>query len=391
MKITLDVTKRTVAFVFIILFLIIFSLYKYLSFPAEPVKAFDFSTLLNEKEVDEYLESILVANKSINIVNNKGFHKLVDSLNFKIIEEYSQKLELTKDESKRLLNAYYESRSKIITDIHTTMISNKHHNQKREITYEYLNSLNGFSESFSGFACGVASFSYLSSLSKISQSGFIKYMAIKPSCASILTELVNPATSFLRDKAIIKDMNIVTLTLKERVKASVFKLATAQETLNFELDNVEKREYDPFGKTKFLGLGKLEWTKKSELNAYVEASVIAGFDMSSFSMEVRHETRTLLIYLPSPKILFNNVSIYFRKANKEWGAPKIDSSTYNKISKKAKIEAYNEAKRSNLYKDARNSAYIAVMNIFEPLMELPQFKYKVKIYFNHEPYAQSVE
>lgn len=386
MKISVNITKQLLIVLALGVLALSYGIYKYNSMPLEPVKAFDFSTMVNDKEVDEYLESILLASNSSTVKKNKGFQKLVDTLNLSVLNDYSKKLKLSEGESKKLVEAYYDSRSKIISGIHTTMISNHHYNQKRETTYEYLNSLNGFSESFSGFACGVASFSFLSSLPKITNGNFMKYMAIKPSCTEILTKVVNPATSYLRDKAIVRDMNLVTLSLQKRVKASVFKLASAQTTLTFELENVERREYDPFGKTKFLGLGKIEWSRKSELNAYIEAIVIAGFDMSSYSMDVEHKTRTLTIHLQSPSIISNNVSVYFRQANNEWGSPKIDSGTYNKISERAKDEALYEAKKSNLFNDAKKSAYISIMNIFEPLMELPQFNYKVEIYFDNNYY-----
>jgi hypothetical protein len=391
MKINVEVTKQHLIFFILIFVAVSFGIYKYNTMPFEPVEAFDFSAMVNDKQADEYLEAILLANKSAGVKNNISFQKLVDTLNLSVLDDYSKKLKLSNEESKKLVEAYYDSRSTIIEGIHTTMISNHHYNQKRETTYEYLNSLNGFAESFSGFACSVASFSFLSSLPKITNNSFVKYIAIKPTCAEILTKVVNPATSYLRDKAIVRDMNIVTLSLQKRVKASIFKLASAQTTLTFELENVEKRDYDPFGSTEFLGLGKIEWSKYSKLNAYVKAIVIAGFDMSSYEMNVEHQTRTLSIHLRNPSIISNNVNVYFRKANNEWGSPKIDSNTYNKIGERAKDEALYEAKKSDLFNDAKKSAYISIMNIFEPLMELPQFNYKVRVYFDNNYYNGSAE
>ena len=389
MEISINITKKLLLSVLLIALTISFAVYRYNVLSIEPVKAFDFSTMVNDKEVDEYLNAVVLANNSSDIKNNKNFQKLVDSLNLNVLNNYSKQLKLTEKESKKLIEAYYDSRSEIITGIHTTMISNKHYNQKREITYENLNSLNGFAESFSGFACGVASFSHLSSLPKITRGSFMKYMAIKPTCSEILTRLVNPATSYLRDKAIVKDMNIVTLNLQKRVKASISKLASAQITLDFEIENVERRDYDPFGKSKWFG--DFEWSKESKLDAYVEAIVIAGFDISSLVMNVEHKTRKLSIHLQSPDIIANNVSIYFRDPDKEWGSPKIDSGTYNKISKRAKSEALREANRSNIFNDAKKSAYISIMNIFEPLMELPQFNYEVEVYFDNNRYRETIE
>ena len=376
MHVSIEISKKVLYVILIVLILIFFLIYKYDSFPVEKVDKIDMKILNNTKKVDNYLDSILLANNSQEIRNNINFQKLVDSINLKIIDNYSSKLNLTQKESKKVIESYYNTRSKTIRDIHTTMISNKHYNQKREITYEYLNSLNGFAESFSGFACSVVSFSYLASI-KGTQNNLVKYLAIKPSCEKILTEIVNPVTKFLRDRAIVKDMNIVTLNLKKRVKSSVFKLSTAQIEFTFELENLEKRDYEVLG---------FQWSKKSELSAHIDATVIAGFNLSSYSMTVEHETRTLKIHLPSPNILTNNVNIYFRKSNKEWGSPKIDSDTYNKISKKAKSKALRMAKNGDLYNEAKKNAYSSVKNIFEPLMKLPQFDYSVEIYFDNDYY-----
>ena len=376
MHVSIDISKKALYFILIVIITVSFFIYKYYSFPVEKVERIDIKILNNTKKIDDYLDAILLANNSQEIKNNIKFQELVDSINLKIIDNYSSKLSLTQKESKKVIESYYNTRSTTIRDIHTTMISNKHYNQKREITYEYLNSLNGFAESFSGFACSVASFSYLATI-RGAQNNLVKYLAIKPSCEKILTELVNPVTKFLRDRAIVKDMNIVTLNLKKRVKSSVFKLSTAQVKFTFELDNLEKRDYDVLG---------FKWSKKSELSAHIDATIVAGFDLSSYSMTVEHETRTLTIHLPSPNILTNNVNIYFRKSNKEWGSPKIDSDTYNKISKKAKSKALRMAKDGDLYNEAKKNAYSSVKNIFEPLMKLPQFDYSVEIYFDNDYY-----
>ncbi len=391
-NIRVTVSKNVLIVFTIILLLLLISIivaiYQYKSLNIKPKQDFIASETITDEQADKYLDGILLASYSDDIAKNEGFVNLVDTLNISILQDYAKKSKLTKDESKELIDTYYSSRGLIIKDIHKNMVKEQYYTSNNtDIEYKYLNSLNGFAESFSGFACSMTSYGFLARFPQFTRGNFMKYIAIKPTCIDILSNVINPTTKYLRDKAIIKDMRTITTILEKRVRSSVLKLATVEEELEFSTDVTDSRHSDPFGD--LIILGDWEWDSNSRLDAEVKALIVAGFDLSSqsnFQMKVNHKNRILSIYLPNPRILYTNVDVTFNEPTKEWGAPKIDSSTYNEVSAKAEAKALSLVGTSDLFEQARLNAYTTIMNIFEPLMALPQFNYTVKVYFNKDIY-----
>ncbi len=120
------------------------------------------------------------------------------------------------------------------------------------------------------------------------------------------------------------------------------------------------------------------------MRAAVKAAAIAGFDLKDLSMNVNHAERTLSIYLPSPEVISSNIAVEFTGEDSQILAPKIDYNLYNNISEKAMVQLKEEVKKNDLFQMAKENAMLAINNIFQPLMSMPQFNYEVKIYFDNK-------
>lgn len=192
----------------------------------------------------------------------------------------------------------------------------------------------------------------------------------------MLSEGFIPITQYLRDRAIIKDIETVKYDLKERVRVSVLRLATAKDTYYFTTENEKSITY-------FQGRS-LEFTSKTIMKASAEAIVTAGFDMNNFSMEINHAQRELILHLPQPNILSNEVSLSFSDPDEDLLGPSMKSDNYTELNYSAKRQALEYAKDGQLFSQAKTNARNAVMNIFQSIMELPQFNYVVRVVFKDD-------
>lgn len=329
------------------------------------------------KEIDKYVDSIFLAkNKSNPILDNKDFQSITDLFISKAINEKAHELGLSKSQKEKIIDAYHNSRINIITGVNEEIVKKNDLRVKSEVSYEYLDSINGFSESIASVSCELISVAKLSIPAKITQ-GLLKATVIDKECKSILKKYIEPASDKLREKGIIKDTSIIVSNLENKIRSSILKMASAQDTISFEINQTEKRDYD---------LLNIEFSRVSKLDAKIKATIIAGFDLSSYKMTVDHNKKTLSIHLPEPIIISSTTDIDFQEASTEIGSPKIDSTTYNRLSEKAKEKALKEAKKDKIFDDAKKNAYSSVLNIFQPLMSLPQFNYKVSVYFDHNIY-----
>lgn len=235
-------------FLYVVLFLLLSAIF--FIFPSlfrKSVPEINKNTSLSADNVDIYLESILEASKSNDVVKNKGFSEIIDYVYQNILKDYSEKLKFTAEDREKVFNNYYSERSKVINNIHDTMVSREAYSDKKEYQYKYLDSINGFSESLSAFACGVLSVG----LGEIAQDRFVKNIITDYICKDILIEIVSPVTQILKDRAIVKDVNNITFNMKERIRSSILQLATSRDIYRFDIKDEYIRVIDPFKNTRF--------------------------------------------------------------------------------------------------------------------------------------------
>jgi hypothetical protein len=331
---------------------------------------------ISESDIDKYLDSILLASNDKNINENENFYKISDLFITKAINENFSALNLSKTEKEKIISSYKNSKAVVIDVVNKEIIEKNNLNQKTDISYKYLESLNGFSESIINISCTIIKIPLKSMPLQITQLT-LKSTSVDKKCKAILSEPIEHIATKLREKGIIKDINIITSKLQDRIRASILKLASAQDTINFEINNIEKRNFDLFN---------IEFSRESQLNAKIKSTIIAGFDLSSFKINIDHFKKEVSIHLPKPTIISSNSEVNFQEPSTEAFAPKIDSSTYNKINIEAKERALKEAKTEKIFDEAKKNAYKSIINIFQPLMSLPQFNYKVNVYFDQDFY-----
>lgn len=380
-KITITLDKGLVCYVLLTIMVLTSIIFLFFHYHKNDIPVIDKEISSLKDNANYYVESILDASKNNDISNNNGFSNVIDNVFDKIFNKYSDKFNFSEEERRKFLENYHNKRTKIINNIHDTLINTESLQGKKDFRYDYLDSVNGFSESLSAFACGIVSLS----LSEASQVPFAKDIFTEYFCKDILIEIVSPVTQVLKDKAIVKDVNNISFNMKERIRSSVSQLATSRDEYYFDIEDKQVRIIAPFENSKFEWLKKNTRTEReSEIRAKIKATVIAGFDLKDFSMNVQSETRTLSIYLPSPVVIQDNIAVEFTGENSEFLAPEIDYNSYNSIHDKAKIELKDRIKNSDLFDKAKESAVLSIMNIFQPLMSMPQFNYEVQVYFDNK-------
>ena len=110
--------------------------------------------------------------------------------------------------------------------------------------------------------------------------------------------------------------------------------------------------------------------------------MIAGFDLNDhFGISVNALSKTIEIELPMPEILSNSVNVYFDEADEGLIAPGASSGLYNVIQEKAERKAREYAQDTNLHNSALENAENVVLSIFQPIMSMPQFDYRVQVSF----------
>lgn len=337
---------------------------------------FNMPKEIPDTDIDKYVDAIFMANKEENINNNTSFQEITDLLILNTLDQKLSVLGMSKNEKEKIITSYKNFKTEIIDIVHKEMVEKNNFNPKTDISYEHLDSINGLSESIANISCHFIGIPLKNPTLKITQFT-LKNTVIDTKCEAILTKPIDLVINKLKEKGAIKDTNIITSKFQDRIRASILKLASVQDTINFEVNNTEKRDFD------FLGI---EFSQESQLSAKVKATIVAGFDLSSFKINVDHTEKTVSIHLPEPTIISSTPEISFQAPNIEAFAPKIDSSTYNKLNSKAKENASKEAKTGKIFDEAKKNAHTSITNIFQPLMALPQFNYTVDVYFDQDIY-----
>lgn len=324
------------------------------------------------------LDVILAANDSINPSKEFGF--LANSVNIELIKSISKKLSLSDEEKQEAIDEYYKKRSIIITDIHKGMLSSK---EKHPVStygievYKYNDAVESFSHSMGKESCALIElmpWAKVKNFSKVAmlQIGWLGGDSDDTLCSKILSDLLPPIAKSLQDQALIKDMEIMQVDLQKKIKESILMLATAKASYKFFISNTWIKE-------------GLLLTSDLKINAHVNASILFGLDLTNdFKMSVNHGERYISIDLPQPKELSRAVKLTFGEASEGWFSPEINSDMYNSLNEMARRRVSAYANNDRLDYMAKKNAQVAIMNIFQPLMSLPQFNYNVKVTFNGE-------
>lgn len=333
---------------------------------------------IQSADIDAAIDAILLASNSTNIHGNDDFESITNNINEEIVGFITNQLNLSEKEADLVLNDYYESRSVVIDQIHEVMVSSREvSGKKTETVYKNYDAVNDFVEALSGHACNFASLPVFSRLKTISTTDTVKTVAeaaaLRLPCKIILTEVLHPVANYLREKAIIKDVNVVKIDLEKQLRSSILNLGTARDVYFFSVSDTWRKKVWKF-------------TSETTMKASVKADVKTGFDLSKyFNIIIDHSKRKMVIDLPSPRVLSNEVYVNFGDIDEGLFAPGANSKMYNTLSYLAKQEAERYAENYRLKDAAKRNAHKAILNIFEPMMSLPQFNYTVTVAFDGEP------
>jgi hypothetical protein len=306
-----------------------------------------------------------------------GFKGIADQLNLTVIRFIASELGISQSDTAAILDEYYKRNSVVIDNIHKSMVVAKSSlaTGRTDTIYKNYNAVNSFADSIAGYACDFAALPTLSklqtTLSDDGEDGDLLSFSLKMPCVKILSQSIIPIINYLKDQAIIQDVEVIKVTLEGQLRNSVLQLATAEDAYDFNVHDAWSRTVD-----------LIFWkpTSTTSIDAAVKAHVKAGFDLKEkFSMEVNHNDKKIIIKLPRPTILSNEIYMTFDQAREGWIAPSPNSSMYNSMHDQAQSKALEYANNGNIMESARQSAVKSLHNIFDPIMALPQFNYTVEV------------
>lgn len=340
------------------------------------------------QEIQSYLQTVMknsTDQRSVEVDNN--FNALTKHFFLKIANQLHENKDISSSDFKYLMNTYESADSEISQIIQYTMNDKRINNISFIENQKYLTSVKGFSKSLANTFCDPTNVFLLKprnfNLQKAESitKAFNIFYTLN-SCQDKVSEYIKPLETFLAKKAIIQDIDNFIATFDEQKLSKQATLVTAKKEVTLDVKNTQERHYDFFKDLKFIG--DLEFTRKSELTANVNATIAAGVDLSIYKIEAKHNDKLIIVHLKNPKITLSDPIVSFKEASSEIGAPEIDSNSYNLLQEKVRRTILQETNNTDLLMEARNNTQEFIISLFQPFLNLSELSYKVEVYFDEE-------
>ena len=244
------------------------------------------------------------------------------------------------------------------------------------VTYQSYDAVNEFVGVLSGHVCGLLRYPGRAALRRahglVGRERTEDALGADLSCNDVLAGALAPVAYALRREAVVQDLNTSHLTVTAHVRSMVAELATAEERISADFSDAYT--------TRVLFV-----TSTATVRAEAHGTVKAGFDLSrGFGVEVDHERQHLVVRLPAPEILSNEVEVQFTDVDNGMFVS-IDAPKYNAALTRAREMIRERAVRSGVFAAAKRNAEQIVLSIFQPVMAMPQFGYDVYVAFPGDP------
>lgn len=339
----------------------------------------DVISAVQDQDINKTLDAILLASSSQDVSENPLFVQTTDAINTTALDYLTQKLNLSSADAEAMMSAYYNDRSLVINNIHDVMQQEQHlAGSETKSVYENYNAVNEYSEALGGLLCNTVNVALSTSMHKASSRFFtLKSLgAVEVPCKHVIKDVFKPVSLYLKEQAIIKDIDIFKITLTNRVRKSILELGTAQDDFTFNFYNTRERNFleDTLG-------GYFAFKTETKLTTTAKVTVKFGFDLTheDFYINVDHAKRKISIHLPEAKLISKDIRLRFGTPEKDvLLSPKADGM-YNSAYNEASIKLYDYLQDDTLRTEATDNAKHAISTIFEPLMSLPQFNYTVAV------------
>jgi hypothetical protein len=168
---------------------------------------------------------------------------------------------------------------------------------------------------------------------------------------------------------VIQDFTVSKVSIKQHIRKMIVEMGTVKDNFRTVFDE----EYTL----------KLIFGLKSQANLklQVKSIVKAGFKLDKFfKLEFDHGTKEIVLTLPEPEILSNEIDARVKNMEDGWFV-KIDKEKLNWVNQKARQWSYDKAIESGILKNAKRNAELILKTIFQPIVLATDQDYKISIRF----------
>lgn len=232
-------------------------------------------------------------------------------------------------------------------------------------------SKDSYSSSKDGFINQTIPLSYKANKFGILNIGACDFMVL-PFLPKIACELIEPViTDYLKEQATIEDKETIEILLKKKEIDNILELGAKKGTYYPLLKKIYTR--DIFG---------IE--SKTTIVASFKSTVKCGVDLNKgFDVAVEHQNKKIILNLPAPTFLSNEVTMISSKDDEGVFAPQLSTVMYNDVYESAKAKAIEYALADNLKNQAKENIKNVFFDMLPPLAS-SQFDYNLIIVFQDE-------
>lgn len=323
-------------------------------------------------DFDRITNSIPKPGEVSNSKSFNGFSQSLKQIHGGILDFLSEKLELTEEERQSVQTNYNEYHEKFAGDYYNQLIElNKSTFSGKEetfITYGTAQSVRNLSSILSSNICNLAGFVITVTTAHSQKTSPLGMLLGKP-CQFLLSVGLNPILRELKRRAVIQDFTISKVSLIQHFREMIVELGTVKESFRAVFD-------EAYTVKLILGL-----KSEAKLKLRVKSIVKAGFKLDKFfNLEFDHGAKNIVLTLPEPEILSNEIDARVKKLENGWFV-KIDEEKLNRENQKVREWSYDKAIESEMLKDARRNAKLILKTIFQPILLSTDPEYKISIKF----------
>jgi hypothetical protein len=348
-----------------------FNVEKEVSLPGNPGEGFS-----PQLDYERIADSIKKVNRDSTPQDYLGFSQSVKAIHEEILVYLSENLKLPENIQKEVLRQYRDYHETLTHDYYkqlaelndTTLASNT----QSFITYDTIMSAQHFRNILSANICNLAGF--ITTLATSRAAGFEPLgMFLGKPCQVILNFLLRPIAEKIKRAAVIKDYTISQVSLKKHISNMIAELGTIRDNYVTDFDEQYKLEL-------ILGL-----KSQAHLSVHARFTLKAGFKLHRyFQLEFEHTLKKIIITLPAPEILSNEVETQI--VDMENGIlVKIDKEKLNNLNNKVRRWGFETALESGILENAKKNVELILSTIFQPIILATDPGYKIVINFKHLP------
>ena len=304
--------------------------------------------------------------------NYKEFSISLRNIHEEVLSFLSEVIELPEVEKKQLLAQYKNSHEKIAREYYSQLVE-KHKNDvpnsdKTVVNWDIYKSVDDFSRLLSANVCSLAGF-VVTVASKSPALGKPVGLFLGKPCQFLLSKALKPINAELRQWALVEDYKKSEARLRDHISNMIAELATVEDKFETTLDETYVREILKIFKS------------KAKLRLKAVGNVKAGIDMKKFfSLEFKVDLHEIIITLPEPEILTNEIVPKIENIEDGWFI-EIDKEKINEALVNAKKILKAEALKSKILDRAKKNAGAILKVIFQPIVMAADPPLKITICF----------